>query len=397
MLSTRLKLISFAFCLSLLPVKADYVYAIDSRSILALFDTERPAVTLSLSVVRGLQPGETVLGLDFRPATKSLYALGSTSRIYIIDPVSGLATPLGDAPFTPALDGTKFGFSFNPTVDRIRLTSNNGQNLRLHPDTGAVAATDGRLNYADGMTPGVVASAYTNSMAGATSTTLYNFDLARRAVVIQSPPNDGTLAVNIHLPESTDFSDLTSLDISPDTHKGFLATREKGAIRSQLYEIDFTAKTVTLNGTIGVLDQVSALAIVPGGIKPLYDRLGGIEAISAVIDDFLGNVVADDRINKFFSETVMSPERVRGLRQGLIDLVCVGAGGPCEYKGRDMRSAHVGMKITDVEFDALVEDLVKSLDKFKVPAPEKAALLGVLAPMRGDIVEAKQMKMITGR
>ena len=92
-----------------------------------------------------------------------------------------------------------------------------------------------------------------------------------------------------------------------------------------------------------------------------------------------------------------SPQRVASLRQNLIDQVCAGAGGPCVYLGRDMKSAHRSMQITDVEFDALVEDLVKALDKFNVPLPEKAALVGVLAPMRADIVEKKQMQILSGQ
>ena len=391
---SNMKYLAFAFLCALLPARAEYVYSIDSRCILAAFDTDRPAATLSMVVVRGLQPGETILGLDFRPTTKRLYGLGSSSRLYLIDPPTGQATAIGDGPFTPALDGTKFGFSFNPTVDRIRVTSITGQNLRLHPDTGAVVSVDSPLNYPDGATPGIVASAYTNSVAGATTTTLYGFDIAKRALVTQNPPNDGTLNQAIPLPDA-DFTELTGFDISAATQRAYLATRENGAARVQLYEVDLAAKTVTLTGTVGVLDQMTALTVAPEGtLTPLFDRLGGLVAIAAVVDDFLGNVVGDDRINGYFADTLKSADRVKGLRQGLIDLVCVGSGGPCQYKGRDMRTAHKGMSISDLEFDALVDDLVKSLDKFKVPTPEKAALLGVLSPMRGDIVERKQMKLL---
>ena len=113
----------------------------------------------------------------------------------------------------------------------------------------------------------------------------------------------------------------------------------------------------------------------------LYERLGGKPAITAVIDDFIGNVAADTRINKRFAGT-----DVPRLKTMLVDQVCEATGGPCKYTGRNMRDAHAGMKITDAEFNALVEDLVKSLDKFKVPAREKNELLGVLGPMKTDIV-----------
>ena len=110
----------------------------------------------------------------------------------------------------------------------------------------------------------------------------------------------------------------------------------------------------------------------------LFTNLGGLTAISAVVDEFVDVVVADNRINKFFAQTMASPQRVASLRQKLIDQVCAGSGGPCQYKGGDMESVHRGMALTDVEFDGLMEDLVKALDKFNVPLPEKTALIGAL-------------------
>ncbi len=386
-------------CASLLTLAAsahaERIYAIDSRAVLVSFDSEKPGAVLSMNTVKGLRPGESIVGIDFRPANKKLYALSSTLRLYILDPGSGNATPVGGGPITSNLTGTRFGFNFNPTVDRIRLVTNTGQNLRAHPDTAALVQPDGQLNYADGAAPNVVAAAYTNSVAGATTTTLYNFDLARRALVIQSPPNDGTLS--LYQVIKGDFSDVTGFDISPATNKGFLATRENGVARVQLYEVDFTRNQVVLTGTIGTLDQITALAVEPAGIPTLFTNLGGLPAITAVVDQFLANVVGDNRINKFFTQTVANPERVAALRQNLIDQVCAGAGGPCTYKGKDMKSAHRNMMITDAEFDALVDDLIKALDKFSVPLPEKAALLGVLAPMRADIVEKKQMQILAGQ
>ena len=113
----------------------------------------------------------------------------------------------------------------------------------------------------------------------------------------------------------------------------------------------------------------------------LYERLGGKPAITAVIDDFIGNVAADNRINKRFGGA-----DIPRLKARLVDQVCEASGGPCKYTGASMRDAHKGMNITDAEFGALVEDLVKSLDKFKVPAKEKNELLGALGGMKGDIV-----------
>ena len=115
--------------------------------------------------------------------------------------------------------------------------------------------------------------------------------------------------------------------------------------------------------------------------QTLYQRLGGKDAIVAVVDDFIGNVAADARINRRFGGT-----NIPRLKQLLVEQICAGTGGPCTYTGRDMKSSHTGMNITDAEFGALVEDLVKSLDKFKVPAKEKSELLGILGPMKTDIV-----------
>jgi len=118
-----------------------------------------------------------------------------------------------------------------------------------------------------------------------------------------------------------------------------------------------------------------------GGEKTLFERLGGLEAVTAVIDEFLKNVAADERINARFASADLP-----GLRQKLIDQVCQATGGPCEYKGKNMVEAHTGMNLTEDEFNALVEDLVKALDKFNVPQKEKDELLGALGGMKGDIV-----------
>ncbi len=136
------------------------------------------------------------------------------------------------------------------------------------------------------------------------------------------------------------------------------------------------AAAVSMVGCSGSMDSGKMMA------QPsLYERLGGKPAITAVVDDFIGNVAGDTRINKRFADT-----NIPRLKTMLVDQICEASGGPCKYTGRSMRDAHTGMKITDAEFGALVEDLVKSLDKFKVPAKEKNELLGALGSMKGDIV-----------
>jgi hemoglobin len=116
--------------------------------------------------------------------------------------------------------------------------------------------------------------------------------------------------------------------------------------------------------------------------KSLYDRLGGKPAITAVVDDFVGRVAADNRVNGKFANA-----NIPRLKLMLVDQICQASGGPCTYTGRDMKSAHAGMGVTGAEFDALVGDLVATLSKFKVGEREKNELLGALGPMKKDIVE----------
>ena len=123
--------------------------------------------------------------------------------------------------------------------------------------------------------------------------------------------------------------------------------------------------------------------------KSLYDRLGGKTAIVAVIDEFVANCAADARINKFFAATAADKNRLATFKNNLVDQVCEAAGGPCKYQGKDMKSAHAGLGISNADFNALVEDLTKALDKFKVGKTEQDQLLGVLGPMRPQIVERK--------
>ncbi|MFN7947450.1 MAG: group 1 truncated hemoglobin [Blastocatellia bacterium] len=120
----------------------------------------------------------------------------------------------------------------------------------------------------------------------------------------------------------------------------------------------------------------------PAQEKSLYERLGGRDAITAVVDEFASRVLADERINKKFVKT----DATR-LKFELVQQICMVTGGPCQYTGRDMKTAHHNMKVTDGEFNALVEDLVGALNKFNVPEKEKNELLGKLAPLKPQIVE----------
>ena len=123
------------------------------------------------------------------------------------------------------------------------------------------------------------------------------------------------------------------------------------------------------------------MSMKPMAEKSLYDRLGGKGAITAVVDDFVGNVAGDKRINAYFAKA-----DIPRLKRNLVDQICQATGGPCVYTGKDMKTAHKGMGIADADFNALVEDLVKTLNKFNVPAKEQNELLGILGPLKPQIV-----------
>jgi len=120
------------------------------------------------------------------------------------------------------------------------------------------------------------------------------------------------------------------------------------------------------------------------GHHTLFDRLGGSAAVTAVVDDFVARCAADDRINQKFART-----DVPRLKAMLVDQVTAATGGPATYTGRSMAETHDGMGVTAGEFDALVGDLVATLNQFSVPSAEQTALLGILGPLRSDIVSVE--------
>ena len=116
----------------------------------------------------------------------------------------------------------------------------------------------------------------------------------------------------------------------------------------------------------------------------LYKRLGGREGIRGVVDDFVAFLVADPRVKDRF--TKLTPAQVEKLKTNASDQICDATGGPCSYLGKDMKAAHTGMNITEVDWNATVEDLIKALDKRNVAKKDQQELIGLLAPMKKDIV-----------
>jgi len=133
--------------------------------------------------------------------------------------------------------------------------------------------------------------------------------------------------------------------------------------------------------------QSTMIASVTAGQekKSLYARLGGYDAIAAVVDDFIGRLAGDKRFERFFAG--FSDDSKKRLRQHILDQFCVAAGGPCVYMGRDMKTTHKGLGITEADWDVAAKHLVASLDKYKVPQTEKDELLAFVVAQKKDIVE----------
>ena len=227
---------------------------------LVRFSSATPS-TITSANISGLTAGETLAGIDFRPATGELMGLGvnattDTATLYRVDPRTAAATALGSAVSITGLPdvSTGYGFTFNPTVDRIRVTTSTGLNFRMNPTDGTLTATDSALN---GAATGANAVAYTNVFAGAAATTLYAIDAATNKLYIQNPPNAGTLTEVGAL--GVDFDAVAGFKIQPSvtvatsgsaviSGSGYAALTVGGV--SGLYSINLTTGQATSLGTI---------------------------------------------------------------------------------------------------------------------------------------------------
>jgi hypothetical protein len=234
------------------------------------FTTAAPQKLCSTTTITGLQSGETVLGIDARPADAAIYAVGSTGRIYTVDPASGAATLkttlVADGadttdPFT-ALSGAEFGVDFNPVPDRLRIVSDTGQNLRINVDTGATT-TDTVLNPA-GST--AVAAAYTNAFAGAGFTTLYVLDSTNDRLQIQGQPsgnpNLGDLLTVGTALGIGDVQAVAAFDIAGVNNAAFAAVNLMGATVSELHSVNLTTGVATKVNNIGGGERVRGATLV---------------------------------------------------------------------------------------------------------------------------------------
>jgi hypothetical protein len=242
------------------------LFGLDQFNNIVRFDSATPGTTDAPIPITGLAAGEVLHGIDFRPATGQLYALGvvegagtddATGRIYTINTLTGAATQVGAAPFSTTLaDDAHYGFDFNPTVDRIRIVNSADQNLRVNPDTGALAGTDTALNNA-AASEEIVGAAYDRSGGGLASTTLFGIDFANNTLVRQGgvdgnpSPNlggittIGPLGVFLGTPDG-------GFDIAPGTDTAYAALTTQGVTGPHsLYTINLTTGAATLVGEVG--------------------------------------------------------------------------------------------------------------------------------------------------
>ncbi|MGV3572994.1 MAG: DUF4394 domain-containing protein [Ramlibacter sp.] len=277
--------------------------ALTASGKLVSFDRAAPGTQVSSLTITGLERGDTLVGIDRRPADGKLYAVGSMGTVYALDPRTGAATLTAelravtddDRPFT-GLSGTSFAVDFNPSVDRLRVVSNTGQNLRINVETGATT-TDTDITPAGAE---INAGAYTNGFAGTTGTRLYVIDAAAGRLYLQQPANDGTLDAGVALGVRASASN--GFDIDPRTNKGYAALTVDGV--TALYEID--------------LDATGGAATRVGAIEAGGEAIRGM-ALAAVDAPRAFGLTDDNRLLAFNPD---SPNRIRsttavtGLRAG---------------------------------------------------------------------------------
>jgi hypothetical protein len=267
------------------PASAELIYgiaAVGNSTALLSWDSSAPGSILSGSFVAGLQSNETIVGIDFRPATGQLYALGTSSRLYTLNTANGAASAVAGA-FAPPLNGFNFGFDFNPVIDRVRTVAETNKNTVLNPITGAVqlSATDLFFGPADpnfGVDPNVVNSAYTNNFVGAGATQLYGIDTALDILVTQAN-NAGTLGTVG--PLGINATGVGGFDISGTTGVAYAALLPSGSSQSNLYSINLVTGLATNLGQIDGGVIITAISVAPAIPEPATLALAGM-ALAAI-------------------------------------------------------------------------------------------------------------------
>ena len=262
--------------------RAEKAIAVTASNKMLKFNAGQPGRILATLNISGLQAGETLLGIDYRVAKDQLYALGSSGRLYTLDEDTAVATAVG-APFGVKLDGTQFGFDFNPTVDRIRVVSNTGQNLRLHPDTGAVVdsnpalegvQTDGKLAFAAGdmnfgKAPMAVGAAYSYNKADTKITTNFALDAATGTLVTQGSREGVMPAVSPNTGQLFTVGSLgitfnnASFDIQALSDVAFATLNSNSTQASRWVMVNLKTGAAKSLGNIGGSERVVGVAMEP--------------------------------------------------------------------------------------------------------------------------------------
>ena len=261
---------------------AAVLYGYTASDNLVRFDSSAPGTILQTLPVTGTVGGESLHGIDFRPATGELYGINATgSRIYTISLFTGVASQVGSDVAATLGNGLGYGFDFNPVVDRIRVTDGGpNTNLRYHPVTGALVSTDGPLTYNVGDVnvgnePNIVGAAYINNFPGTTTTTLYGIDALNDVLVTIIPPNSGGL----NTVGSLGIDALGTIGFDVDAMGN--AFMSSTITQSVLYSVDLTTGAATAIGSIGngvVLRGLAARlpnsAVVPEPVPAVLLGLG---------------------------------------------------------------------------------------------------------------------------
>jgi len=263
------------FANSLYASSGETIYAVTASNALIRFNSETPSTVIDSVAITGLQTSENIVGIDFRPSDNTLFAIGSSSRVYTLNLTTGAATVVGASAFTSTLTGTSFGVDFNPVADRIRIVSDQDQNIRVNPSTGDTTSTDTNLTYDagdvnTGQDPNVVAVAYANNGAAPTVTTLFGIDSTLNTLVRQGSPNANPSSPNAGVlftvgALGVDTTDLVGFDIAGSRSGRAFASLTGNDNISKLYSIDLAGGTATLIGTIGTSTTVKDISVLRGG------------------------------------------------------------------------------------------------------------------------------------
>ena len=281
---------------------AEALYGVTDSNALVTLNSDSPGALRASVPITGLQEGENVLALDLRPKSGQLYVLGSTSRVYVVNAASGAASSLGN-PFSPALAGSNFGIDVDPVADRIRLTSDGRQNLRLNPDDGQVAGQDGTLAYADGdpgagTTPSFAATAYTSEAK------VFVIDTARDVLGTTNAAVDGKV-ITVG-PLGVDLQEPVTFDVAADG-RAWVAGRVAGTSASTLFVADLATGK-----------------LAPGAANPgMGAVLRGIGA---------AGTVPDDKIRPSVLTSIDRDQRLKSLRRAVgVEVAC---GEACSLTAR---------------------------------------------------------------